>query len=86
MVLSDGVVLVYVLRDSGCRGRFTAGRVERVGAQGVNLYNRAGELLEYFSGTRIRSWCVFGPNGQPVEGWREVALADVELFPRAYTT
>ena len=68
--------MVYVIRDSGCRGRFTSGRVERLGPQGLDVYNRYGEVLDYFSGTRIRSWCVFGPDGQRVEGWCEVASED----------
>ena len=68
--------MVYVLRDSGCMGRFTSGRVERTGPKRVNVYKRSGEFLEYFSGTRIRSWCVFGPDGQRVEGWCEVMPED----------
>jgi hypothetical protein len=69
--------MVYVMRDSGCRGRFTSGRVERTGPKGVNLYNRSGEFLEYFSGTRIRSWCVFGPTGRRIEGWCEATPEDL---------
>jgi len=64
LVLSDDLVMVYVLRDSGCVGRFTSGRVERTGS-GLNFYDRGGGLVEYFSETKIRSWCVFGS----FEGW-----------------
>ena len=77
LVLSDDVVMVYVLRDSGCVGRFTSGRVERTGS-GLNFYDRRGDLVEYFSGTRIRSWCVFGP----LEGWCEVTPEDL---PRIFS-
>jgi hypothetical protein len=44
LVLSDDLVMVYVLRDSGCVGRFTSGRVERTGS-GVNFYDRGGISL-----------------------------------------
>ena len=74
--LSDRLALVYVMRTSGCVGRFTSGRVERTGPPGVNVYNRYGEILEYFSGTRIRSWCVFGPDDERIEGWCEVDPED----------
>jgi hypothetical protein len=80
--LSDRLALVYVMRTSGCMGRFTSGRVERTGP-GVNVYNRYGEIIEYFSGTRIRSWCVFGPDDERIEGWCEVAPEDwSKIFPR----
>ena len=81
--LSDGLALVYVMRASRYMGRFTSGRVERTGPSGVNVYNRFGELLDYFAGTHIRGWCVFGPDGQRVEGWYEVAPEDSSrIFPR----
>ena len=78
LVLSDDLVMVYVLRDSGCVGRFTSGRVERT-ESGLNFYDRGGGLVEYFSGTKIRSWCVFGP----LERWCEVMPEDVpRIFSR----
>jgi hypothetical protein len=76
LVLSDDLVMVYVLRDSGCIGRFTSGRVERTGSGGLNFYDRGGDLVEYFSGTKIRSWCAFGPDGRQVEGWCEATPED----------
>jgi hypothetical protein len=83
LVLSDDVVMVYVLRDSGCVGRFTAGRVERTGSGGLNFYDRRGDLVEYFSGTKIRSWCVFGPDERRVEGWYEATPEDsLRIFSR----
>ena len=74
--LSDDLVMVYIMRDSGCMGRFTSGRIERAGPTGVSVYDRNGAFVEYFSGTRTRSWCVFGPDGQRVEGWCEVTPED----------
>ena len=83
LLLSDDLVMVYVMRTSGCMGRFTSGRVERTGPSGVNVYNRYDEIIEYFSGTRIRSWCVFGPDDERIEGWCEVAPEDSSrIFPR----
>jgi hypothetical protein len=76
LLLSDDLVMVYVMRTSGCVGLFTSGRVERTGPSGVNVYNRYGEILDYFSGTRIRSWCVFRPDDERIEGWCEVAPED----------
>ena len=75
--LSDDLVMVYIMRESGCMGRFTSGRVERTGPRGVSVYDRSGDFVEYFSGPRIRSWCVFGPEGQRVEGWCEVTPEDL---------
>ena len=64
LLLSGDLVMVYVLRDSGCVGRFTSWRVEPAGSGGLKFYDRRGDLVEYFSGTKIKSWCVFGPDGR----------------------
>jgi len=34
LLLSDDLVMVYIMRESGCMGRFTSGRVERMGPRG----------------------------------------------------
>jgi hypothetical protein len=79
LVLSEDVVMVYVLRDSGCVGRFTSGRIERT-ESGLNFYDRGGGLVEYFSGAKIRSWTVFGP----LERWCEVTPEDLpRIFSRS---
>jgi hypothetical protein len=79
LTLSDDFVMIYIMRDSGCMGRFTSGRVERTGSAGLNFYDRDGAFVEYFSGTRIRSWCVFGP----LERWCEVTPEDLpRIFSR----
>ena len=76
LLLSDDVVMVHIMRNSGCMGRFTSGRVERMGQSGLSVYDRNGVLVEYFSGTSIRSWCAFGPEGR-IEGWCDVAPEDL---------
>jgi hypothetical protein len=83
LVLSDDLAMVYVLRDSCCVGRFTSGRIERTRSGGLNFYDRGGDLVEYFSGTKIRSWCVFGPDGRQVDGWYEATPEDsLRIFSR----
>lgn len=56
----------------------TSGRIERVGKGEVMVYDRLGELLEYFSGTALRSWCVVDAFGRSVEGWNAVLPGDAE--------
>ena len=57
MKLSNDRVLHFVLRESGVVGHVTSGRVERVAHQ-IKVYNKLGELNEYISESRLRSWCV----------------------------
>lgn len=79
--------MLYVMRDSGCIGRFTSGRVERAGPAELSLYDQSGALIEYFSGTNIRSWCVFGLDGRRVEGWCEATPEDLpRLLSRSVST
>ena len=83
VVLSNGFVMIFVLRNSGCRGRISAGRVERTGSGELNCYDQYGILDAYFSGTNIRSWCVLGPDGQAVDGWCKVTPGDSQkIFPQ----
>lgn len=81
--LSLNLVMAYILRHSGVAGRLKRGYVERAGPGTLNVYYEGnGDLIEYFSGTNIRSWCVFGPYGQPLEGWSNVLPEDVaKIFP-----
>ncbi len=80
MTLSAKCVLVYVLRKSGCAGRLNLGRVERHGSSGVNVYDRLGNLIEYISGDRVRSWCLFGGSGVPLENWSHVVPDDASAI------
>jgi hypothetical protein len=75
--------MTYVLRRSGCVGRLTSGRIEHDGFGGLNVYDEhTGEIIEYFSGKNLRSWCVFGPEGQRVEGWCEGSEEDLQRIFR----
>jgi hypothetical protein len=67
-----------VLHESGCRGRLTSGRIERVGKRGLNVYDTYGNLFEYLSGDALRSWCVFNDRGLPVEDWCNILPGDME--------
>jgi hypothetical protein len=81
VVLSDEVVLYYVLRDSGILGRLTSGQIVRRGPDSLAVFDHLGTELEYFSGERLRSWCVFGPDGTALNGWRKVLAQDLSKVP-----
>ena len=78
LMLSIELVLVYVLRTSGCHGMLTAGRVERIGTNGLNIYDEHGTWLEYFSGDALRSWCILNQEGMPHEDWKVVQPEDID--------
>ncbi|HTW63724.1 MAG TPA: hypothetical protein VME17_03870 [Bryobacteraceae bacterium] len=83
IVLSDDVMLVYVLAESGVRGQLTSGRIERGPAGTLDIFDILGNRFDYLSGGRLRSWCVVGPEGKPVDGWREIRPEDVpKIFPQ----
>jgi hypothetical protein len=81
MALSPESVLVFVLRRSGCVGRLASGRIERTEA-GLNVYGIHGALNEYISGSNLRSWCVLGPGGRPLDGWADIQPED---HPRLFS-
>jgi hypothetical protein len=76
--LSAELMLVYVLRPSGCVGRLASGRISRHASAGLMVYDRYGRVVEYLSGPsgNVRSWCLMGPAGEPVDGWHEVQPED----------
>jgi hypothetical protein len=78
MVLSHELTLVYVLHPSGVVGHLASGRVSRDGSDGLAVYDRYGRIIEYLSGPtgNVRSWCLVGPAGEPVDGWHEVHPED----------
>ena len=75
MVLSDQAALIFVLY-SGVLGRLTAGRVERNGKSGLDVYTPYGKLNGYISGARLRSWCIAGPTGKALPSWSEILPED----------
>ena len=75
-MLSDEAVLVYVL-ESGVRGHLSSGRIERHSSGKLHVFDTKGGCFEYLSGERLRSWCVVGPLGRPIDGWREVLPEDL---------
>ena len=77
MVLSDEAALVYILAESGVRGHLTYGRLERGLSGELNVFDGRGDWFEYLSGDRVRSWCVVGPEGKPIDGWRNVLPEDL---------
>jgi hypothetical protein len=78
LIPSIELFLVYVLRASGCHGRLTAGRVERIGPASINIYDERDAWLEYFSGDALRSWCVLDQHGMPHEDWEAVQPEDLD--------
>jgi hypothetical protein len=78
--LSEETYLVYVLRESGCHGRLTAGRIERIGTDQLNIYDQYGTLFEYLSGNALRTWSVIKANSLPLEDWSVVRPEDVDLI------
>jgi hypothetical protein len=84
MVLSRDLTLVYVLRPSGLVGRLASGRVARRQAGELLVYDAYGRIIEYLSepGGKVRSWCLLGPTGKPLDGWSQVLEPDrAKVFP-----
>lgn len=84
MVLSPDLTLIYVLSPSGLVGRVTSGRVSRNGTDGLVVCDAYGRIIEYLSepGGKVRSWCLLGAKGKPVDGWSSVLEQDrPRVFP-----
>jgi hypothetical protein len=82
MILSDEVSLVYVLAESGVRGKLTSGRVERSLAGELDVFDPHGNKFAYLSGRRLKSWCVVGADGEPMDGWGKILAEDrTKIFP-----
>ncbi len=77
VVLSDEAALVYILAESGVRGTLTSGRIERNPSGTLEVFDARGERFDYLSGDRLRSWCLVGPDGKPVDGWKEILPEDL---------
>ena len=76
-VLSEEAALVYILAESGVRGRLTSGRIERGPDGTLDVFDARGNRIDYISGSRLRSWCVVGPDGNSIDGWREILPEDL---------
>lgn len=83
MKLSEDAAFVYILADSGVRGRLTSGRIERDPSGQPTVFDAYGGCIQYLSGNRLRSWCVVGPQGRPIDGWQEIQAADLPKILRA---
>lgn len=77
ITLSAETSLVYVLHESGCRGRLTAGRIERTRSGALDVFDEHGERVGYLSGIALRSWCVMDAAGVPIADWSEIMPEDV---------
>jgi hypothetical protein len=77
MVLSEEAALVYILAESGVRGHLTSGQIERGPDGTLRVFDRYGAWFEYLSGKRLRSWCVVGAEGKPMDGWQEILPEDL---------
>jgi hypothetical protein len=76
------VSLVYILAESGVRGKLSSGRIERNPSVGLDVFDQHGDKFEYLSGERLRSWCVVGIEGQQIDGWGEIVPQDLpKIFP-----
>jgi hypothetical protein len=84
MPLSYDAVLVYVLHN-GVVGRLATGRIQRQNTSLMVYTGPSMVLNEYISGPQIRSWCVVGPNGQPLAEWCHVLPEDHQKVHPANT-
>jgi hypothetical protein len=82
MKLSPECVLIYVLQHSGCAGRLQHGRVERHGSTELNVYDTMGQIMEYISGGRTRSWCLFQDNAAAIQDWCYIHPGDRSVIQR----
>ena len=84
IVLSPDLTFVYVLAPSSVVGRLASGRVSRQSTGELVVYDAYGRAIEYLSqpGGKVRSWCLLGPTGKPVDGWSQVLERDrTKVFP-----
>jgi hypothetical protein len=80
VILSNDSFLVYILADSGVKGRLASGRIERGPGGTLDVFDARGDKFEYLSGERIRSWRVAGSDGKPAYGWHKILPEDRAKF------
>lgn len=74
ITLSDETTLADVLEQSGCVGHLSIGRIERAGPDQLKVYDSYGELFEYVSGDRLRSWAYWDLMNSPSTDGAKSAL------------
>jgi hypothetical protein len=68
MQFGNGVVLRYILRGTNQPLQpIDCGIVERDGRGGLKVRSGHGIVLEHLSGSRLRSWCIVGPDGVSID-------------------
>ena len=69
MLLGHGVILKFILRgDNQPVQSIDHGIVERDGHGGLKVRSGQGVVLEHFSASRLRGWCIVGPGGGLIDG------------------
>lgn len=81
MQLSNDFILLFVL-DSGCLGRLTSGHIQRDCEGCLRIFDQFGDLKEYISGEKLRSWAVQDANGRLWGDWSSILPADGPLFSK----
>jgi hypothetical protein len=69
VLLGYGVILKYILRGANQPVQsIDTGIVERDGHGGLKVRSGHGVVLEHLSVSRLRSWCIVGPDGGLIDG------------------
>jgi hypothetical protein len=69
VLLGHGMILKYILRgDNQPVHSVEFGIVERDGNGGLKVRSGHGVVIEHLSVSRLRSWCIVGPNGGLIDG------------------
>ena len=79
MLLENGVWLRCVYRDGDVKD-FNSGRL-KMDSYGMEILDRNGEVL--VSSILPRSWCIFDPNGKPIDGNAEPSDFDKLFIARS---
>ncbi len=81
LTLSHESTLIFILRNSGCSGALYAGRIERRGDSELQVYDSGGEIIEYISRERMRSWCIIDAERFIRRDWCSIDPNDGAFFP-----
>lgn len=72
---------LYFVLPSGVAGSLTSGRVELDALGSIIIYDSYGNVIEYYSNGRVRSWSVIDPLGKPIPQWTCIVPEDEPKFP-----